>query len=221
MNKIPWLHWIEPVYCPDVAGSERRLWLRIDQKSIMWRTSWVGKFPGPGDLLENVCELTMAIKKACMLLSEHKSFVGFGKRKGCVQDTLPVLVEVYQRHELRSRTEWTANEEIYDAAQVFLVEKHGMEAWRRQDMWRAVSIAACAIYSSTITSIYSFLPSGCFPFLKMLPNSTAHWIALWRSRFQKVFVKALMALNYKGAGMNMIRSTAKHPIMGFVVFLCV
>lgn len=54
---------------------------------------WWPSSPGPDDLVVHFCGGTIAVRKACMLLSEHLRFVGCENDKGCVKEALPGSVE--------------------------------------------------------------------------------------------------------------------------------
>lgn len=97
MNSILLLQQFEVMNGSDVAASGRRYMLRPEQKSVGGMIDFVEKFSGPGDLVVNFCPGIIAVQKACLLLSEHRHFLGCQLDECSVKDALLGLFGVYTR----------------------------------------------------------------------------------------------------------------------------
>lgn len=94
----------------------------------------VAELSDPGDLMVAFWAGTMAVEMACLLLCDHRHFLGSQKGEGCVEESLQGLVEVCALV-LSSESNFISNEEISDATRVFSAELNGIQARRVEDIW--------------------------------------------------------------------------------------
>lgn len=71
--------------------------LRLEQKSVKWLMDPVFNLYKVGELVLNTFHGTLATVNAGLQLPEHHRFAEFEKDFACFQDTLPSLVESYER----------------------------------------------------------------------------------------------------------------------------
>lgn len=97
-----------------------------EQKNVGWMLNLIAKFSALGDAVLTFCVGTMAVGKACMLLSEHLHAVGWEKQEGWVKEELQGAVEIYARQVYSSESDSAPKEDIFDAPQDFLTAMDGI-----------------------------------------------------------------------------------------------
>lgn len=87
--------------------------LQTEQNSVGLMMHFMARISNPEDLVADFCTETMAVGKECLLLSEHRRFVGCKNDECCVKEALPGLGEVYARQVLISESHSNVNEKLW------------------------------------------------------------------------------------------------------------
>lgn len=82
--------------------------VRPEQKSIELMKDLLVKFSSPAEVVLDTCAGTFATAKVCMLLPEHRRFVGCEKDGECFSRSLGSVVEVYGKQFLNPKSDIAA-----------------------------------------------------------------------------------------------------------------
>lgn len=123
MDNTSWLQQLAVVYGSGAVSGEKRLMLRLEQRSFRWMEYLVAEISVSRDLMIDFCEGTKVVGKACLLSSDNQRFVWFEMEEGCFNEDLPSLVQVYTRQVRSSKSGFAPNENFFDAAWASLAEK--------------------------------------------------------------------------------------------------
>lgn len=96
--------------------------LRTKQKVIGWMMDSMEKFSGPGYVVVEFGAGTTAVAAACLHFSDHQSLVGCKRDNILVKEALSGSVEISAQQVTGFESDLSANEELGDAARVFLAE---------------------------------------------------------------------------------------------------
>lgn len=136
----------------------------------------------------------MAVANACLLLSDHQRFVECEMDESCIKEAQSLLVEINGRKVLSYESKLAPNENICNAARVFLADMDGIQASRKEDISSApIKLLLVQLVPEHVHhfSLYhhDFL---LFPIFLHIPLHCCS--DEWKCHFHEVDLKALLAL---------------------------
>lgn len=79
--------------------------MELEQKISARMKVVVEKSTKPGNLVVHDCAETVPVLKACMLLPNHRRLIGYEVDPGCATEEMQLLVDLYARYVLSTKSE--------------------------------------------------------------------------------------------------------------------
>lgn len=214
-NNIPRVPVHERLFNAAPGSSGNKVLLRPEQKSIDWMMDLVSKFTKPGELVVDNCTGTSATAKPCMLLPQHRRFVGCAKDSDCFQEVLPSVVEVFPRQIKGTNSDIEGKEEVVASAKIFVEAMNCNDSRKRVGKWmvppKLVPVQTVSVH---ITHFLGNFYKNVALYDRCRQIQLSQWSATRLGRFPSMELDSLLAQDGSAQVLSTKKSTVQHLSSG-------
>lgn len=218
-TNVPLLSVDEVVYVVGLSDNGRRWTGRPEQEKLLLMKDILPKCSKPDQRMLDAFAKTLYTEMGCLLLNNHRRFLGCNKDASCLQKSMPSIFAGLWFSASDDRFDLTGDEQQKDSERVYMA---AVKSRRLRELLHGWGAPPGLLFIQTLQErVVSFLCTlhQCYSVCDLAHHLLyTGWSQIWRGKTESLDVDQLLAQSCGAIGVGVMKPTNEHDMAGTKCF---